>query len=464
MRYEQAARQVTRQRMGAKLIAAGAILEMSSLQLQERIEQELANNPALELAEELVCPVCHALLGQGRCPNCGYPSYTAPPAADLPFVEPAREPAEEEEDLFARVELPTTLRDHLRLQAHLALPKQDYPAAAYLIANTNDRGLLDSSLEDLALEARVTLPDLERVQAALQMLDPVGVCSRDSRQALLVQLRQLALEQPVPPLAGRIVEELWQALGSHAYTRIAHDLAAPLAQVEQAVEFIRTNLNPYPGNQFRVAWHSLPGNPQALGRPDVVIHRNLDEYVVEVLESNDYLLRISESYHALRREQARRISESWEHALDCLRRAEWFLHSIRMRRRTLQQVTECIVAEQHPYLDTGSEERLQPLTRAHVAETLGKHESTVSRTISGKFVLLPPPSSRVVPLDHFFAPALGIKSEIESLILRESAERPLTDAQICQILSTRGHRIARRTVAKYRLALRIPSSEQRGRR
>jgi RNA polymerase sigma-54 factor len=177
---------------------------------------------------------------------------------------------------------------------------------------------------------------------------------------------------------------------------------------------------------------------------------------------------VSESYRRLHRmlmRQGRSDSRNgWKQAVDQLRRADWFIQSIRMRRRTLQQVAEAVVEIHRPFLDTGLQEKLRPLTRAKVALLLGKHESTISRATANKYVFLPSPSSRVVGFDIFFKPSLSPKSIIEDIIRRESAGSPLTDMQICQLLSTRGFNIARRTVAKYRLALRIPSSEQRGRR
>ena len=463
MRYQQAARQAVRQRMGAKLIAAGAILEMSGSELQQRIHEELSANPALELSDEQLCPVCNSPLRGGRCRSCTYVQHALEALAGEVRAPYSAEP---DDDPFARMEVPVSLQDHLRLQARLALPRGDYPLAAYLIANVDDRGLLTSDLSELAAEVQLSLEELQRVQTMLQTLDPTGVCSSTPQQAVLAQLHLLTQEQPVHPLAQTIISQHWHSLANHAYCKIARALHTTVEQVEEALAFIRANLNPYPGSQFRVSWEHDPANPQALARPDVIIHRNLDEYMVEVMESQEYVLRVSETYRELQR-TARMQSwpaQEWREALDCLHQAEWFIHSIRMRRRTLKEVTECIIELQRPCLDTGLEERLRPLTRVQVAAELGKHESTVSRAITGKLVLLPAPSNRIVPLDHFFIPALGIKSQIEHLIQRESPERPLTDQQICQILATRGHRVARRTVAKYRLALRIPSSEQRGHR
>lgn len=477
MRSEQRVRQVTRQKMGAKLIAAGRILEMSSLELLDKIDQEIAANPAIELGEETICPVCRCSLRSGVCLNCGhgrderrqaeaYAQYLAEP----PLPRPRPEAAEEDlEDPYLRAETPFTLQEHLRLQARAAVAGDDYPIADYLIANIDDRGLLDCDLSEAARDLGVPLARVEKVLGTLQGLEPAGVGARSPQEALLIQLRQLRDDGGNGDgCAERLLSEHWHDLASQSYTRIARAMHVSRSDVEAAAEFIRANLDPYPGRQFRAFWQSQPKNPQALPRPDVIIRRQVDTYVVEVVESSDFVLRISDSYRDLQRALARQrrgwVQPEWKQAIESLKRADWFIQSINMRRRTLQTVSEAIVEIQQPFLDTGQEDRLKPLTQAKLAQIVGKHESTISRALANKFVLLPPPADRIVAYDHFFTPSLSVKSVISQLVQRESPYRPLTDRQIGQILVSRGFKVARRTVAKYRLALNIPSSEHRGRR
>jgi RNA polymerase sigma-54 factor len=463
--------------MGAKLIAAGRILEMSSLELMDRIEQELAANPALEMAWESVCPVCRCALRGGVCLNCGHGRSERQQAEALaqylsepPLPRPRVETTEEEvEDPYLRAEMPFTLAEHLRMQARSLLPAHDYHIADYLIANIDDRGLLDCDLAEAARDLGVPGERVQAVLAAVQGFEPAGVGARSPQEALLIQLKQLQQENGHGNgCAERMLRDHWHNLAAHSYGKIARALGVARSEVEAAAEFIRANLDPYPGRQFRAFWQNQPKNPNALPRADVIITRNVDEYVVEVVESSDFVLRASESYRELQRGFARQrrawVQPDWQHALDCLRRADWFIQSLRMRRRTLQMVTEAIVAIQRPFLDTGQEDRLKPLTQAKLAQLVGKHESTISRALANKFVLLPPPADKIVGYDRFFTPSLSVKSVISQLVQRESPYRPLTDRQICQILETRGFTVARRTVAKYRLALNIPSSEQRGRR
>ncbi|UCH33729.1 MAG: RNA polymerase factor sigma-54 [Armatimonadota bacterium] len=477
MRYEQRGRQVTRQKMGAKLIAAGRILEMSSMELLDRIDQELAANPALELSEDSVCPVCRCSLRGGVCLNCGLGRTDRPTAeamvrylSEPPLPRQRPEAAEEEpEDPYLRAESPVTLQEHLRMQVRAAMPAEDYGVADYLVANINDRGLLDCDAAEAARDVDVPLERVNSVLATIQGFEPAGVGARTPQEALLIQLRQLQEEDGKNDgCAERLIREHWHELAAHAYSKLARSLKVGLGDIEAAVEFIRSNLDPYPGRQFRVFWQHQLKNPEALQRADVIISRKVDEYVVEIVESSDFVLRISESFRELQRYVARRrrgwMSSDWKSAVDNLKRADWFIQSIKMRRRTLQAITEALVEKQRAFLDTGQEEKLQPLTQAKLASIVNKHESTVSRAVSDKFVLLPPPANRIVGFDYFFTPSLSVKSVISQLVQRESPYRPLTDRQICQILATRGFKVARRTVAKYRLALNIPSSEQRGRR
>lgn len=461
-----------RQKMGAKLIAAGAILEMSSVELQLRVREEIATNPALEIVDEQLCPVCREPVRDGTCLNCGFsrperysPEVLALAYEDRPLTRQAA-PEEEDYDPFARVEHPVSLQDHLRLQVRTVIQHEDLLLAEYLIANINEKGLIEGDLEEAAGALGTTLERVENTLAAIQTLDPPGVGSRTSQQALLAQLTQLEERGVRDSFARAIIESHWQELADHAYSRIAKALKVSSDAVQASVEFIRHNLDPYPGRDFRVSWDNQPGNSQAIQRPDAIIRRQEADYAVDIPDHPDFALRVSDAYRKLHRRLLREGKPwqdvEWQQALDHLRRADWFIQSIYMRRRTLQAVTEAIVEHQTPFLDTGQQERLRPLTRARLAQILDKHESTISRATANKFVLLPSPSNRILPYEFFFTPSLSAKSIIENVVRRESPTAPLTDAQICQVLTTRGFSLARRTVAKYRLALRIPSSAQRG--
>jgi RNA polymerase sigma-54 factor len=467
MRQDQVLSQRLRQKADFRLIAANQILQKGVGNLQQAIQEELSNNPALELQTEQLCPTCGFPLRKGECRFCSKLAFIAEGKESgdqlsiytpLPKDKSSQGTRPEVSELEASI----SLAEHLRAQAQAALPTQDYPIADYLIANIDDKGLLQCELEEVAQELKRPLEKVGQVLSVLQGLDPLGVGARDPQEALLVQLSHLAVEQAVDPRAEEIIRTCWNDLANHRYEKIARKLHCEVKEVEKAVAFILNHLSPYPASGFL----SRGQNPQEsnVRWPDLVIHREKDDYRVEVVESFESELRISDAFLKLRQSLSGTLPRTGKEAaaLESLRRACFFLSCLKMRKKTLEEVGRAVVRLQQGFLDTGLEEHLRPLTRAKVGSLLGKHESTISRAVADKFVLLP--SQQLIPFEKFFARSAGPKSIIRDLIQREARNRTLTDQQIAQILASRGYPVARRTVTKYRLALRIPSSNQRRRR
>jgi RNA polymerase sigma-54 factor len=194
--------------------------------------------------------------------------------------------------------------------------------------------------------------------------------------------------------------------------------------------------------------------------PDVVISRKNGEYEVDVVESKRFFLRVNPLYAelgaSLHRQNGELNQEDKRHIQHYIGRAKLFIANLNQRRQTLYNITCCLVRRQREFLDLGVR-HLKPLSRAAVANELRVHESTVSRATASKYVMLP--TGEVIPYSHFFTPALSVKDVIKELIERE--DRPLTDAEIAELLRQRGITIARRTVAKYRMQLRILPSPLR---
>jgi len=466
MKQGQTLRQATRQKTDFRLIAANQVLQKGVLGLRQFIQKELSSNPALELTTDLLCPTCGFPLRNGECRFCSAPFSAFAPGSDAggslfpPYPAERENRRATEQAAFPETAAPISLKDHLREQAKTLLPARDHFIAEYLIANIGEKGLLECELEEVCNDLHLPTGRASEVLRVLQGLDPVGVGARDCREAVLIQIRHLAREREVDPLAEGIILHCWEDLAYHRYQKIARFLRCSEEEVRKSAEFIRANLNPYPANAF--ARQPEASAPQSLRWPDLIIHREKDAYRVEVVESYESELRISDSFLRLRQflSRDRSISSTSPVALESLRRACFFLACLKMRKKTLQEVGECIARLQRGYLDTGLEEHLRPLTRSKVAALLGKHESTISRAVADKFVLLP--SQQLVPFERFFTPGAGPKSIIRELTQREARGRPLTDKQICRILETRGYRVSRRTVAKYRLSLGIPPSTQRG--
>ena len=456
------------QRPSPRLVTAGAILWLASDELRLRLEEELSLNPALEAVWETTCPRCGQGMSNGSCWRCqreaGIADESAKPSDYLPLPSfPSGRP--EEDDSFDPIEnaqAPVGLRDYVLPQVRLAVAGCDLPIAERLVDALNEDGLLEETVEEVAAAVGAPEGRVERVLLQVQEIDPPGVFAKSVQESVLIQLRRLAEEGGVPPFAERILSRHWRDLANHAYEKIARAVGISLNEVDETVTFIRDNLHPYPGRLYL----AVSGNGHDRGpgpaRVDVIIRRAGADYEVEVPRTFDYELRVSEAYRQLCARTRNGTREAPEHQLaaEHYRRAMWLLQSLAQREQTLREIAGVIIQHQRPFLDTESEEKMKPLTRTQVAQIIGKHVSTVSRATSGKFVLVP--GGRVVPFGRFLSGSIGPKTVVAELLERESPDRPLTDEQICRILKVRGFDIARRTVAKYRNALRLPSSVHRG--
>lgn len=458
------------QRVTPKMVTAGMLLQMSSAELQLRIEEESAVNPALEIVCDATCPVCGRALSNGECRYCmrSGAELDARQAADdyLPSSLPGFPVGNNGDDAYDPIEstpATLTLQDYVLDQARLVVAERDFPIAEHLVADLNEDGLLETTVEEAASLLGVSSEPVERVLGQLQSLDPPGVCSRSVQECALIQLRELAGQDHVPLLAEPLLSRHWTDLANHSYARIERELHATRQEVEAAVAFIRRKLTPYPGRLYHSPYPTRREREGQAVRPDVIVQRDGADYRVEVVRPFDFELRVSAAYQRLAAQTRKRDRDAPEYraALEQCRRATWLVQSLTLRDQTLRGIAEYIVILQRPFLDTESPEKMKRLTRTEVAKQIGKHPSTVSRAVTGKYVLLP--SGNLTPFERFFSPAVAPKTIIADILAKEDPERPLTDEQICRILTVRGFQIARRTVAKYRLALRLPSSSQRGR-
>lgn len=456
-----------------QLILANTLLQLSSTELEQAIAQELASNPALELVEVLRCARCGQPLSDGRCPSCGESSFRAA-SGDVAYREyGAGSPAfsagdvatyadyagDERDEEVSRLTSSEGLPDYLLRQVHLSLPAENWPVAVHLVENLDDHGFLDCDLDEAASDCEVSRACVERVLAALQGLDPVGIAARDARECLLVQLEHLRREGVEQPLAQALVADHWEALSKRLFAAIAEAEGTTVDQVRAALLFLRDNLNPFPAHAYWADVHESPPEQETTyPQPDVIISRSSSaagaEYELELPGAQMCQLRISDSY----REAVRRLREGdpaldeqeWEQWEAFCGRARLFIKSVEQRWRTLYELALRLVEYQRGYLAHG-DKHLRPLTRAQLAAQMDVHESTVSRAVAGKYAQLP--GGRIVPLAKFFDSAAPVKEIIKEMIAQES--KPLSDRQIAERLAEQGHRVSRRTVAKYRNALNI---------
>ena len=445
--------------MTPKQIAANYILQMSSMELQEAIAQELDENPALDMVELPACPICgHPVTGP-YCTDC-FPRKTAGDGAgeaeidELPYDGPQRLRDEEDDfDPIARAEAEFTLEEYLSWNLRAVLPPRLQPIGEYAIGALDGNGFLTSTEEEIAEVTGASEADVAAALRALRSLEPIGIGSTNMVECLLVQLahlRESGVE--VPEIAEVVVRDHLSKLGERKFREIASAIGASADQVVDCWEFIKGNLNPYPASAFTAAVGD--GGRGAILRPDVLIRVVDGELVVEVVESRKFSLRVAPIYSSV--SSTLRSAETTDgdkrHIREYVGRAKFFIDNINRRRATMQRIAECLCERQQDYLLNGVQ-HLVPLTRAEVGEVIGMHESTVSRATAEKFVMIP--SGEIVPFSHFFTASLGVKDQIRRLVDAEDPNHPYSDQEIADLLRAEGVVLARRTVAKYRDELQI---------
>jgi RNA polymerase sigma-54 factor len=471
------------QTLNPKMIAFYALLQQPSVELEQAIDVELQDNPALDVSAERQCPACGATMLTAVCRDCGYQFTKEDEEAEVqkdrladlaleaaPGEKPAYSADDEMDDVVARLVSPETLGDHLRWAWRLNCAPEHREIGDALIGCINDDGYLDTDLETLAEGLDIPLEKLEEVLKEVQTLDPVGVGARTLRECLRLQLVYLDERERADghaDLAMKLIDDHWEATARHSYEDIARKLRVPLDDIQEAADFIRTRLTPYPGRQYRPAWQSQGSQGAGRIRPDVVIKKvegKDNTYEVTVSESRALGLRVNAVYRqlwdAMRRDPNGYSSKDREHVQHYLTRAREFIDNLNQRRKTLKLIIEAVAAEQGKFLEEGTHS-LKPLTRLSVAHQLGLHESTVGRAVTGKYALIP--AGEVIPCEMFFDASLSVKEVIKDLLAQENPRKPYSDEQISAELAKKGIEIARRTVTKYREALKVPPAAQRRR-
>ena len=475
-------RQFITQRIDPKIIMANTILQLSSMELNQSIENELLENPALDILEDTSC--AGDCVDPATCSFCPLRKIKEAQAEneteslDSGDHESEYESAfglnfgeiEEDFDPVGNLESEVTLHDHLKGLLRTAVPPEDYWIGEYLINSLNERGWLGESLEIIAMELDIPVSEVCRLLTVIQTFDPPGVGAQNLQECLLLQLRYLKEEAGQEPerilgLAERMVRDYFDHLAHHRYSKLARALSLSQDETRQVFDYIGKRLNPYPASQFRPPWTSRPTNNKASVRPDVVIRRTELGYEVDIVENDVSSLSINplwrDDYNKIKGGQGNYTDEFKKSIFEYVERAELFIRNINQRRHSLRQITRSIIDCQTGFLETGSRQFLRPLTRTRIARLLGIHESTVSRATANKYVQLP--NQEVVSFNIFFNSSLSIKEAIEEIIQNEDPSNPLSDQQIVQHLEEKGVQVARRTVVKYRESQKILSSTRRRR-
>lgn len=442
------------------LIAANAMLALSSADLATLLAQEVAENPALELDERPICAHCGRSLSGSACQDC-VPLIPSPllPTTDDWQAEGFWQTGSSAGDAFDPLSLvaaPVDFRAHLCHALRLQVPSEDHLLMEYLVESVNDDGYLQGTLEETAHLFHVPMERVEHVLAALQAEGPAGIGARTVRECLLLQLQALAVEGIQQPYAFEVLDQYLPWLGEHRYREIARAVGCAADQVEQVQDFLKRHLHPYPMRSAQTS--TLPQS--RMPPPEVRIRRQSERpgYEVDVLEAQRFRMQLSPAYLAAASPQGACSGVERQQIQASLTQARLVLSNLHRRWQTLARITRYVAERQGAFVEQGPM-ALLPLTRAEVAVALEMHASTVSRAMADKTVLLP--SGQVIPFRTFYTANVGVKAVLQEVM--QQAARPLSDQQLAEHLQARGITIARRTVAKYRAQLGLRAAHARAR-
>ena len=461
------------------------LLQLSQLELEAELRQIAESNPLLEFAEEAEDEEAEdAGAAETEYPSAQVASTSTSSDGDGDEVVDwadgggvAESPIDfssnsvgssagsrGDDDLEPQNAAPETLQQHLLWQLNLAsFNPREHLIATVLIDALNPAGYLgegmDAVLAALPADLNASLDEIEAVRRQLQGFDPAGVGSLDLRDCLRVQLQQFDPDTPQRDLALRIVDEELDLLARNDIARLARRLRASADDVAEAAVLIRS-LDPRPGA-------ALDTTPVEYVAPDVYALRDGSRWRVSLNPDSQPRLGLNQHYCGLIA-KARGEDASWMRGQ--LQEARWLIKSLESRAETLLKVAEAIVRRQSAFLDYGPE-AMHPLVLREVAEEVGMHEATISRVTTRKYLHTPRGtfelkyffSSGVSTEDGGSASATAIQAMLRKLIDAEDVRKPLSDQAIAEELQSKGIQVARRTVAKYREGLRIPTSSERQR-
>ena len=470
-------KQKLNQKQTQKLILAPALqqaiklLQLTNLELQQVVYDELAENPLLEMeGESGETPAGLSAAGEVRAePESDQPDNSGQDYDEVIFssgfedyldesIPTLAEPDQDETRLENQVSESPSLWDHLNWQAGLSFSEpQELEIAEYIIGNINEDGYLTVSPEEIAAGLEEDLAKVEEVRSKIKMFDPPGCGSLTLKESLLAQMDSLNLQDEV---ARKIINDYLPWLEKAAHQELAGVLNISLPELRLHLDVIK-NLDPAPGRKYS-------GDKTIYVVPDIYVVKEHGQWRVYLNEEGLPRLRLNHYYRQLAQAGMATDEETARFIKDRMKRALWFIKSINQRNRTIYRVAEYIVKKQRGFLEGGLE-ALKPMTLMEIGQELGLHESTIGRVVANKYMMTP---LGLFPLKFFFHKSLNgvyggeisslkIKDRIRKLVQNEDKANPLSDEEIVDILRRENVQIARRTVAKYRGQLGIPPANIR---
>lgn len=446
--------------MTPELIQAIQILQFNTQELDAFVQEQLLVNPVLEQDQsEPANP--EAETSEKEREKLDWKEFIRNGSYDDISYRGYRDKDEERPDSFERyVTNEVTLPEHLMFQYQFAtVDKGCRRVGKYIIESLDENGYMTSTVEEIS---RATGVREEKVGEALDIIhgfDPAGVGARDLSECLQLQL---AARKELTPQMEEIITHHLEDIANNRLSAVARDTGMTVLQVQEAADVIRT-LEPKPGRQFASQMETK------YVIPDVIVEKIDNEYVVIINESSTPHLTISSYYRSLLG-KAEKDQQLADYLSERVSSANWLIKSIEQRKQTIYNVVSAVVKYQKDFFDLGSK-HLRTLTLKDIAEELGIHESTVSRSISGKYLQCP---RGVYEIKYFFSAGVSdevgegvssnsIKEFIKEIVEGEDRHKPYSDQAMVSILKDKGFNISRRTVAKYRDELGILSSSKRKR-
>nr|WP_298410098.1 RNA polymerase factor sigma-54 [uncultured Halomonas sp.] len=455
--------------MTPQLQQAIQLLQLSTLDLRQEIQQALESNPMLELEEAYGEQAVAESIEEEWAEVIPTELVTDSEWSDTYQDAPASQTGSADGNDIERNVAGLSLKDHLHWQLTMTdMSARSRQIAESLIDSISPAGYLDASLDELVEGLRgqglgnLKSQEAEQVLQQVQQFEPTGVGARNLRECLLLQLGALDEATPLLPQAKRLVRQFLEALAGNDRKMLKRRLGLDDEQLDNVIAMIRL-LDPRPGQAF-------DHHDERYVTPDLIAHYTPQGWRIELNPDALPRLRIQPDYAAL----IRRADKSDDNTFmrQHLQEARWLMKSLSSRNDTLLKVGREIMSHQFDFLEHG-EEAMKPLILANIAQLVEMHESTISRVTTQKFIHTP---RGVFELKYFFSSQVGgnendgdaysstaIRARLKKMISEESPRKPLSDSKLVDLLAEDGIKVARRTIAKYREGLGIPSSSDRKR-
>jgi RNA polymerase sigma-54 factor len=476
--------------MTPQLQQAIRLLQLSTLDLQQEIQEALDSNPLLEITEPTDNATGDSALetnfsadGSNEQKEVSADTMETGDALqnndipeDLPldstwdeYISASSAPSMSsgssisvDDDQVFQGETTDNIQDHLLWQMRLThFSETDVAIATAIIDSIDESGYLTISADEVLAslnDEEIELDEVECVLKRIQMFDPVGSGSRNPQECLLIQLRQFDPETPWLTEAKMLITDYCDLIGSKDYRTLMRKTRLKEDELREAMRLLQT-LNPRPGSALIV------GEPEYV-IPDVSVTKKNGRWMVELNPDSLPKLNVNQQYAAM--SKSIKNSSDSQFIRSHLQEAKWFIKSVESRNETLLKVSNCIVQQQVGFFEHGPE-MMKPMVLNDVAEMVDMHESTISRVTTQKYMHTP---RGIFELKYFFSShvatdvggecsSTAIRALIKKLVAAEKPSKPLSDSKIAQLLADQGIVVARRTIAKYRESLLIPPSNQR---